>query len=93
MDYLVRFVQLHESFRKAELEALADLYGINIEFLHYDQYVRYYMFACLLFPNLAPPMKPCSYRWVEIDFTSRLPIVSSACRMRMQLARSPLEVS
>lgn len=53
MDYLVRFVQLHESFRKAELEALADLYGINMEFLHYDQYVRYYMFACLLlFPTL-----------------------------------------
>ncbi|CAL8583864.1 hypothetical protein XPA_009478 [Xanthoria parietina] len=38
MDYLVRFVQLHESFRKAELEALADLYGINMDFLHYDQY-------------------------------------------------------
>ncbi|KAI4232586.1 MAG: hypothetical protein LQ349_004920 [Xanthoria aureola] len=38
MDYLVRFVQLHESFRKAELEALADLYGIDMDFLHYDQY-------------------------------------------------------
>lgn len=42
MDYLVRFVQMHESFRKAEIQAMADLYGINLEFLHYSQYVRYY---------------------------------------------------
>ncbi|KAL8923938.1 MAG: hypothetical protein Q9172_002902 [Xanthocarpia lactea] len=38
MEYLVRFVQMHESFRKAELEASADLYGINMEFLNYSQY-------------------------------------------------------
>ncbi|KAL8644171.1 MAG: hypothetical protein Q9226_007900, partial [Calogaya cf. arnoldii] len=38
MEYLVRFLQVHESFRKAELEAMADLYGINMEFLHYNQY-------------------------------------------------------
>ncbi|KAL8736192.1 MAG: hypothetical protein Q9166_000347 [cf. Caloplaca sp. 2 TL-2023] len=38
MDYLVRCVQLHESFRKVELEALADLHGINIEFRYYSQY-------------------------------------------------------
>lgn len=53
MEYLVRFVQLHESFRKAELEALADLYGINMDFLHYDQYVRYYIIRLLCcFPTL-----------------------------------------
>ncbi|KAL8696975.1 MAG: hypothetical protein Q9201_007382 [Fulgogasparrea decipioides] len=38
MEYLVRFVQLHESFRKAELEALADLYQADVEFLNYSQY-------------------------------------------------------
>ncbi|KAL8755195.1 MAG: hypothetical protein Q9199_003829 [Rusavskia elegans] len=38
MEYLVRFVQMHESFRKAELEAMADLYGVNMDFLHYNQY-------------------------------------------------------
>ncbi|KAL8854529.1 MAG: hypothetical protein Q9221_000564 [Calogaya cf. arnoldii] len=38
MEFLVRFVQVHETFRKAELEAMADLYGIKMEFLHYNQY-------------------------------------------------------
>ncbi|KAL8766804.1 MAG: hypothetical protein Q9209_006543 [Squamulea sp. 1 TL-2023] len=33
MEYLIRFVQMHESFRKAEVEALADLHNIKIEFL------------------------------------------------------------
>lgn len=57
MEYLVRFVQMHESFRKAELEAMADLYRIKMEFLHYNQYVRYYVFARLLFPiSLLPPL-------------------------------------
>lgn len=42
MDYLVRFAQVHENFRKAELQALADLCGIRIEFLDYNQYVSRY---------------------------------------------------
>ncbi|KAF2637951.1 tRNA guanosine-2'-O-methyltransferase [Massarina eburnea CBS 473.64] len=36
-DYLVRLVQMHESFRKAELQALADVAGIKIEFVRYDE--------------------------------------------------------
>ena len=55
MEYLVRFVQMHESFRKAELEASADLYGINMEFLNYSQYVRYYL--CLY--SLSPILPSC----------------------------------
>ncbi|KAF2204616.1 tRNA guanosine-2'-O-methyltransferase [Delitschia confertaspora ATCC 74209] len=35
--YLVRFVQMHESFRKAELEALAELAGVEIEFVSYQK--------------------------------------------------------
>lgn len=35
--YLVRLVQVYESFRKAELEALADLAGIPLEFVSYDE--------------------------------------------------------
>ncbi|KAL8814064.1 MAG: hypothetical protein Q9223_006687, partial [Gallowayella weberi] len=37
-EYLVRFVQMHESFRKAELNALADLHGIQLDILDYKQY-------------------------------------------------------
>lgn len=34
-QYLVRLAQVHESFRKAELEALAELAGIEIKFDYY----------------------------------------------------------
>ncbi|KAF2813517.1 RNA methylase family protein [Mytilinidion resinicola] len=36
-QYLVRLAQTHESFRKAELEALAELAGIDIRFDFYDE--------------------------------------------------------
>ncbi|KAF2706511.1 RNA methylase family protein [Pleomassaria siparia CBS 279.74] len=36
-QYLVRFVQMHESFRTAELEALAVLVGVKIEVMKYDK--------------------------------------------------------
>ena len=38
-DYLIRFVQVHETFRRPEIEALAVLADINIEFLSYSEYV------------------------------------------------------
>ncbi|KAK7528833.1 RNA methylase family protein [Phyllosticta citriasiana] len=38
MEYLIRLVQVHESFRKAELEALATLAGLSpLEFVFYEQ--------------------------------------------------------
>lgn len=40
-EYLVRLVQVHESFRKAELEALAELAGVDIKFVHYLDDVSY----------------------------------------------------
>lgn len=40
MDCLVRLVQAHDSFRKPELEALARLADLNIEFLSYFADVR-----------------------------------------------------
>ena len=39
VDYLVRFVQVHATFRKPELEALAFLAKINLEFLFYSEFV------------------------------------------------------
>lgn len=38
--YLVRLAQTHESFRKVELQALADLAGVKLEFIKYDENVR-----------------------------------------------------
>ncbi|KAI4197047.1 MAG: hypothetical protein LQ350_006177 [Teloschistes chrysophthalmus] len=38
MEYLIRFAQIHEKFRRAELEALADLLHIHIVFSEYNQY-------------------------------------------------------
>jgi hypothetical protein len=40
--YLIRLAQTHESFRKVELQALADIAGINIEFVNYEEDVGRY---------------------------------------------------
>lgn len=39
MEYLVRFAQSHESFRKPEIEALAIVAGVNLEIVEYDEKV------------------------------------------------------
>lgn len=39
MDYLVRFAQLHETFRRPELQACATLAGVDIEIITYNEYV------------------------------------------------------
>ena len=40
MDFLIRFVQVHESFRRPEIQALAVLANVNVEFLSYSENVR-----------------------------------------------------
>lgn len=35
--YLIRLAQAHESFRKVELQALADLAGVKLEFVKYEE--------------------------------------------------------
>jgi len=37
MEYLVRYVQMHETFRKPETEALATLHGLDIEWISYSE--------------------------------------------------------
>jgi len=36
MDYMIRFMQIHESFRQPETEALATLAGIPLEWVFYS---------------------------------------------------------
>lgn len=36
MEYLIRFIQMHESFRRPETEALADLCGLELEWVYYS---------------------------------------------------------
>ena len=40
MDYLIRFAQQHETFRRPEIEALAVVGNLDIEFLYYSENVR-----------------------------------------------------
>lgn len=40
MEYLIRLVQVQESFRRAELDALAVLAGVEIEIVTYLEDVR-----------------------------------------------------
>jgi tRNA G10 N-methylase Trm11 len=53
-EYLVRLVQVHESFRKAELQALADLAGTDLEFVKYDEDVSA---QAMLLPLLVSPVE------------------------------------
>lgn len=39
MDYLIRLVQVHQTFRRPEIEALATLAGITLEIVYYDDNV------------------------------------------------------
>lgn len=36
MEYMIRFTQIHESFRLAEIESLAVLEGIDLKVLSYS---------------------------------------------------------
>jgi tRNA (guanine10-N2)-methyltransferase len=40
MDFLIRFVQVHEEFRQAEIEALATIAGVVIRVVSYSNNVR-----------------------------------------------------
>lgn len=39
MEFLIRCIQMHESFRKPEIEALAELFGLEIEWVFYSEQV------------------------------------------------------
>lgn len=43
MEFLIRFSQVHESFRQPEIEALAHLFGFELEWLYYSEYVGCYL--------------------------------------------------
>jgi tRNA (guanine10-N2)-methyltransferase len=44
MEFLIRFVQVHEEFRQAEIEALAVIAGVIIEVVSYSKDVRYALY-------------------------------------------------
>ena len=44
MDYLIRFIQTHETFRKPETNALAELGNISLEWVSYSDDVCGYIF-------------------------------------------------
>ena len=39
MQYMIRFTQVHETFRLAEIKALAELEKIDLKILSYDRNV------------------------------------------------------
>ena len=55
-EYLIRLAQEHDSFRQPELQALATLAGIDLEFIFYDQNVCYtsIIFRYLVFTPFLP---------------------------------------
>lgn len=57
-EYIIRLVQVHESFRKAELQALADLASAHLELVKYDENVSRNMHAALLASTSSAPFTP-----------------------------------
>jgi tRNA G10 N-methylase Trm11 len=39
MEYLIRFVHQHETFRKPEVDSLAELFNIKIRWISYSEHV------------------------------------------------------
>jgi hypothetical protein len=39
MEYLIRLAQMHETFRRPELESLAELHNVDLEILEYSDEV------------------------------------------------------
>jgi tRNA G10 N-methylase Trm11 len=60
-QYLVRFAQAHETFRKVELQALADIAEVPVHFIKYEEDVS--GFLCLptvtRTPNILHLPLPC----------------------------------
>jgi tRNA G10 N-methylase Trm11 len=55
--YLIRLAQAHESFRKVELQALAELAGVELEFIKYEENVgnSICQFIIVLSTSTRPP--------------------------------------
>lgn len=49
MEYLIRFAQVHETFRLPELQAVATLAGVDYEIIRYGKYVCQPCFVHLQF--------------------------------------------
>ena len=65
MEYLIRLVQLHETFRRPEIEALATLTGTDVEFVSYNLEVNEFF------------LRPDH---INVLFWNQLSILSSMCR-------------
>lgn len=52
MNFLIKFAQIHESFRLAEIQALAEIEGVDLAIINYnDQVSRVFV---LVFLALVP---------------------------------------
>lgn len=36
MEFIIKFAQAHETFRVAEIQALAEVESVNLEIVHYE---------------------------------------------------------
>jgi tRNA G10 N-methylase Trm11 len=51
MEYLIRLIQIHETFRKPELEALAEIANIKMEIVFYSADVGSNLFISTMEPH------------------------------------------
>ena len=79
MEFLLRFVQIHETFRKPEIEALAVVEDINAQFLAYSEIVS----QCSLNSSDTAPTILVSCVLKTLTYCSHHTLLSSQ-RMRQQ---------
>ena len=92
-EYLIRLAQAHESFRKVELQALADVAGVDLEFAKYEADVSPSCFNSIFqrHPGIHEECHSCGRYFVDsflhgYNFYSRL-TVSFASLLTLQHAK------
>lgn len=68
MDYLIRFAQVHENFRQAEIEALTSLAGTKVEIVSYSQTSP---FCLVRFPDISGGRDDLAQRFISRSILSR----------------------
>lgn len=88
MEYLIRFAQTHESFRRPEIEALASLLDIDIEFLFYDRYVCSFFSCFHLWIDKVSSLFFLFYFLVYIEFAPPADFLSPTLNLSIRLTNA-----
>ena len=88
MEYLIRFVQVHETFRLAEIRSLALLADIKVDILQYDEYVCFDLQTSVIVYGPRVNFSNCTTPSALTRQSSSPRSALSRCRTKNQLGHS-----